>query len=124
MRLQPIFGATRAEAIAATEVTRVVAAGNETLWQSTGVVSGKRWMTARDERVCPICGPLHGRLTELNRGFEFTPDDLANNEELRKALRGATAITILRPPAHVRCRCWEQPFVSEELLRRELDRIV
>jgi len=47
-----LFGRQRARRVAVTEVTRVYAAGNEEAWRATGYVTGKRWMTARDERVC------------------------------------------------------------------------
>jgi uncharacterized protein with gpF-like domain len=123
-RLAPVFGKTRADMIAQTEVTRVVARGNIMLWESTGFVSGKRWMTARDERVCPICRPLHMQLVEIDKGWTFSAQDVADNEELRKALGGVTAITYLHPPAHVNCRCWMQPFVSEELVDEQVERIL
>lgn len=84
-----IFGRDRAELIASTEVTRAYAQGNVQAHIASGLVSGapeKRppdsthprcrcwlvlredngkwsyeWRTANDERVCPICGPLHGQ---------------------------------------------------------------
>jgi len=88
-QLAPIFGAARAEMIAATEVTRVFAEGNRQAWESTGIVGSAKWATAQDELVCPICGPLDG--TEIGIG------DID-----------------AYPPAHPRCRCWSQPVVSEE----------
>jgi len=129
-QLTPIFGATRAEAIASTEVTRIFARGNLTSWQSTGFIGGKRWMTARDERVCPLCGPLHGQIVELDNSFTLSPQQIAESPQM-KALMGARwnlegalnrASSLVSgfsrfqsqyPPAHVRCRCWLQPFVSE-----------
>ena len=88
--LAPMFGSVRAEMIAVTEITRAFAEGNMALWSSSGVVSGKQWMTANDELVCPICGVLDGNVVALDADF----DD------------GSFA-----PPAHVRCRCWMQPVV-------------
>lgn len=41
------------------------------------------WQTAEDERVCPVCGPLHDA----------------------RATRWATQFPN-GPPAHPRCRCW------------------
>jgi hypothetical protein len=29
----------------------------------------KMWITAKDERVCPVCGPLHGKKVRLNERF-------------------------------------------------------
>jgi uncharacterized protein with gpF-like domain len=135
-RLKIIFPPTRAEAIAVTEVTRIFAEGNVRLWGSTGVVQGKRWMTAVDERVCPFCAPLHGQIVELGGEFGLTPEQMAESGAM-KAMLGrnydqAKAIeranTMLRnvgtsaknPPYHVRCRCWLQPVVSSELLREQI----
>lgn len=42
------------------------------------------WRTKRDERVCPICRPLDGEVSD-DKG-RFGPD-------------------LLSPPAHIRCRC-------------------
>jgi hypothetical protein len=83
----------------------MLAAGNLDSWRSTGVVTGKRWYTAQDERVCVICGRLHGRIVEIDQGWTFMPEDLQGEEnaELRRALGNVDAITILQPPAHVNC---------------------
>ena len=42
------------------------------------------WITSVDERVCPICGPLHGVVVPLTAQFDGGFDG---------------------PPAHPRCRC-------------------
>lgn len=91
-RLAPHFGEERARSIAATEVTRAYAEGNLEAWRATGLVSGKEWRTAKDDRVCPICGPLHGELVALEGEFE-----------------GGWRV----PPAHVRCRCWLVPVMRK-----------
>lgn len=135
-KLTPIFGAKRAEMIAVTEVTRVFAEGNMILWEGTRVVSGKRWQTANDEMVCPFCQPLHGQIVELRQDFRLSPETMAQSDAMR-ALMGARwnpEAALLRanrmlsgvgtsapaPPYHPRCRCWLQPFVSEELLRGQI----
>ncbi|RPI55954.1 MAG: hypothetical protein EHM56_04840, partial [Chloroflexi bacterium] len=59
-KLAPLFGKERAERIAVTEVTRLYAEGNQIAWRASGLVSGNRWNTAVDEKVCAICRPLHG----------------------------------------------------------------
>lgn len=85
-RLERIYPAARAQATAVTTVTRLYARGNQAAWKASGVVTGWRWNTANDEKVCPICRPLDGQ--------QFGADDL---EHL--------------PPAHVNCRCWITPVV-------------
>ena len=97
--LTPIFGEVRAQMIAATEITRIFAEGNASAWESTGFVSQQKWMTNRDDRVCPICGPRDGQLYNL-KDPEFTP------------------------PAHVRCRCWMNPVVDVEAVLAETERIL
>ena len=60
-------------------------------WKKEGVVEGKRWNTAVDELVCPICGPLHNVVVGINETF---PGGYQN------------------PPAHPNCRCGLTPVVE------------
>lgn len=85
--LAPHFGATRARMIAATEVTRAYAEGHRQSYKVAGLKRW-RWYTAVDERVCPTCGPRHGRTYPLDAAI---------------------------PPAHPRCRCWISPVVDSGL---------
>lgn len=76
--LQPLFGERRAELIAITELTRAAAQATiqtQNQLATYGVMMERRWVTAADERVCPICSALHGTITDR------------------------------LPPAHPRCRC-------------------
>ena len=84
-----MFGEIRAEMIAITEATRAFSEGNIQEWLASGVVDGIKWMTAEDELVCPICEPLDGKEGSLTDGIEG-----------------------LKPPAHVRCRCWLEPVMK------------
>ena len=114
-----ILSPARAKSIAVTEVTRVYAEGNMMSWASTGAITGKRWMTARDERVCPICGPLHERVVEIEAHFTIPPN--AVSPELERILsRGQEAI-FRAPPAHPNCRCWLQPFVDDRALSKQIE---
>ena len=91
--LEPYFGKPRARRIATTEITRAYANHNLAVWSTLEYIVGKRWMTAMDDIVCPICMPLHGEFYELdNDGFI-----------------GIGNVGIPGPPAHVNCRCYLQP---------------
>lgn len=90
--LQPLFGKRRARAIAITETTRAAAQGSVIGFEKSGVVQEAEWVTVRDERVCPICGGLHGK---------------------RAPLRGTFPEGKSYPPAHPGCRCFVRPVVSE-----------
>lgn len=122
-QLEPLFGPVRASRIATTEVTRLYADGNLLAWQASGLVGAKMWMTAQDERVCPICGPLAGTIVEIDGDWSFSPSTLANNPQLAKALQSLGTPTLNRPPAHVNCRCYLQPVVLDALSDEELANI-
>lgn len=76
----------RAELIAQTEVTRAYGQATREIAREEEAVKALVWQTARDERVCPICGPLHGTKAVIGGTFPG----------------GYNA-----PPAHPRCRCWQ-----------------
>jgi SPP1 gp7 family putative phage head morphogenesis protein len=90
-QIAPMFGPVRAKMIAATEVTRAYAEGNRQAWKQSGLVNGVRWMTGRDEIVCPVCGELDGKIVGIDKWF---------------------SPTVQQPPAHINCRCWLQPVVG------------
>jgi len=94
----------RAELIAATEVTRAFAQGANTAYKESKVVSGQQWQTARDEMVCPICGPLNQTIVGLDGAFF---------DVLPKELQAKVKEPFTLPPAHPRCRCWLAPIVLE-----------
>jgi SPP1 gp7 family putative phage head morphogenesis protein len=88
--IEPIFGIGRAERIAATETTRIYAQVTQQMADANDAVGYLRWFTAADERVCPICGPLHGATRPKNQPFYLHP-----------------TLGRIQLPAHVNCRCWE-----------------
>lgn len=73
----------RAKMIATTEITRASVQGDldsvKFLSSDYGINMIPVWQTSRDEKVCPICGPLHNK----RQGDEWSDP----------------------PPAHVNCRC-------------------
>ena len=85
-----LFGPTRAEMIARTEVTRAAVEGQRAAVRESDAILQKYgikpmvevWRTRNDELVCPICGPRHGK----KEGDGWQKGD--------------------GPPAHPRCRCW------------------
>lgn len=83
--LEPLFGETRARAIAATETTRATTRATAMYrdeLNKRGIKTNERWLTAEDEMVCPECEPLDHQLEDVWR--EAAPDG---------------------PPLHVNCRC-------------------
>lgn len=82
--MESSFGAERGARIAVTETTRVFAESTRAAAIANPAVTMLRWGTARDEIVCPICGPFDGQtITKYQRAF---PGGYF-------------------PPAHPNCRC-------------------
>lgn len=81
----------RAMLIAENESIAVITQAAYIVYANTKLVQYVKWVTMRDERVCPRCGPLHGRVYPLG---------------------GNPAI-----PVHVRCRCQILPMVDGRILR-------
>lgn len=80
--LSPAFGERRADAIAATEVTRAAAQATVMYQQylaTHGLAYDLTWLTSTDERTCAICTPRGGQ--RQGDGWDEPP------------------------PAHPRCRC-------------------
>lgn len=81
------FSAARAEAIAATEVTRAITAGEVGLVgylvATADIRMASLWHTAEDDRVCELCESLDGVGQEIYG-----------------------MVSIDGPPAHPNCRCW------------------
>lgn len=73
------IGKTRATVMARTEAINAFTQGAELRYAQAGIEK-LEWLTAGDDRVCPICGPLDGKV--------FT---VASRHE--------------RPPIHPNCRC-------------------
>ena len=92
------YRAYRARTIARTEAIRTTNVGVQEAWHqamSKGVVSEdltrKKWIVARDERLCEVCGPIPKMNPKLGvkHGQPFsTPDGPIN-----------------LPPVHPNCRC-------------------
>jgi SPP1 gp7 family putative phage head morphogenesis protein len=68
----------RATLIARTETLRAHNEGRKVFYRQVGVTR-VRWLTAHDERTCPICRPLDGKVFGI--------------EEVQS------------PPSHASCRC-------------------
>jgi SPP1 gp7 family putative phage head morphogenesis protein len=77
----------RAEVVARTEIIRASSAGAKFVYETYGV-SRIKWLAARDERICPVCGALHGKLFPVN------------------------SIPYGGPPAHPMCRCYITPSIA------------
>nr|DAN67863.1 MAG TPA: minor capsid protein [Caudoviricetes sp.] len=89
------FSNTRARTIARTETAMADNMGNLIGWEETGLVAGKRWITAEDDKVSEICN------TNGDMGVIGLHEHFAHG--------GMT------PPAHPNCRCTVVPVLAEDM---------
>ncbi len=79
----------RVDRVVRNELLEAYNEGSFRTYQSSGVVTATQWITASDERVCPICSPNNGRHVKM--GALFPSGDV-------------------KPPAHIQCRCQSVPY--------------
>jgi SPP1 gp7 family putative phage head morphogenesis protein len=83
----------RADLIARTETMRASNEGQQEAWDQAveeGLLTGterQEWIVTPDDRLCPICEPMDGVVTDLDGYFDVDGDQIDG------------------PPAHPRCRC-------------------
>lgn len=82
---------SRSLAISRTESAAGYTGGSIAAYQASGVVSEVEWLTAGDDRDCPICTDLSGARADLGSDFDG----------------GFSG-----PPAHPNCRCAISPIVE------------
>ena len=87
--IEPTFGRVRAERVGITETTRIFAETTRQADSANPNIVAHRIYTAGDERVCGVCGPLHGRV--IAKTEREAPHPSLGN--------------VSGPPFHVNCRC-------------------
>ncbi len=95
-----------AEMIALTETFRFGNIGLREAYSQSGVVKTVRWYTAEDERVCEYCGPLNGKIIDVNQPF------FSEGEKMLGADGGVMDLNysdVVGGPLHPRCRCYVRP---------------
>lgn len=117
-RIEQVFGAAltyRSNRIAQTEVTREQSMGDIFAWKQSGVVNGKEWATAKDERVCPYCRSLDGTIIHLDKPFFEVGDTLTvdngDPDNPKPQTMNVTYDDVQGPPLHVSCRCTALPVL-------------
>lgn len=96
----------QSERITRTEVIRASNEASVDAWEQSGVVEGKQWLTAEDDRTDESCSELNGKIislsgTYIGKGEEF----LGNTYDYEP---------IDEPPLHPNCRCVVLPVLLSE----------
>jgi len=97
----------RADMIADTESIRTANMANAFAWQQSGVVSGKEWYTAEDDRVCAYCDEMDGTKIALDENFFDQGDEL----QVGDRTMSLDYSDVGEPPLHPSCRCTLLPIM-------------
>lgn len=96
----------RATHVAATETFRIANYATQEAWKQSGIVQSQRWYTAADERVCPYCGPQHGKVISIDQEFFKKGDEVTGSDGSKISIDYSD---VGAPPLHVSCRCYIRP---------------
>lgn len=91
------FTRERSRTIARTEITRASTEAEIQAYEQSGVVKGKEWYTALDERTCLECSAMHGKVLSIRENY-------ADKEETGYA-------DVPGPALHPNCRCTLLPVL-------------
>ena len=111
-RIEKVYGAAagfRADRIARTETIRANNWASEEAWRQSDLVEAKEWFTAKDERVCPYCNPMNGKIVELGGRYFNKGDEMEGEDGSTLKL---TYEHIEQPPLHSNCRCVLLPVLK------------
>lgn len=93
----------RANTIARTEIARAVGSGQTEYWKqmkSEGYLppeARRVWITANDEKVCKICGPMDGVLADIDGFFETSAGPSEYPQASHPNCRCTAGITMVKP---------------------------
>lgn len=93
----------RANTIARTEIARAVGTGQTEYWKqmrSEGFLppeARRVWITAQDEKVCKICGPMDGVLADIDGFFETSAGPTEYPQATHPNCRCTAGITMVKP---------------------------
>lgn len=107
-RVESIFKQStvyRAKMIARTEVSRATNFATVEGYRQSGVVKGKEWLTAFDERTCDQCASMNGKVIKLDDNY-FDKGDTYMGIKIDYDNVG-------EPPLHASCRCTIIPYIKE-----------
>lgn len=109
----------RADLIAQTESTRAHTFASIEAWGQSGVVTGKEWFCARDERACKYCLAMDGTVIGLKEDF-FDKGDIQavdgkdRTGEPKKFTQHLDYDDTIGSQLHPRCRCVLLPITIDQ----------
>lgn len=105
----------RAEMIARTESIRASNSASVEAYRQSGVVVGKEWLTERDDRTCPFCEKLDGKVIGLDKNYFKVGDKVhAEDSKGNKVSMEVGLADVGEPPLHPDCRCTTIPVIATD----------
>ncbi len=112
-RLGPTYIKNRAEMIARSETIYASNAGAELGYMQSGVVEGKKWLTALDERTCFLCTDMNNMTAPLGQPtWEKEGLNIGDVQGKYGLDFDYTEGAMPHPPLHPRCRCTIVPILE------------
>jgi HK97 family phage portal protein len=106
---------SKADRVVRTETIWAHNEGTVLAWEQSGVVSGVKWNTATDDRRCPYCRSMDGKVKTLGgtwfeKGTSLTVlSDAGKDTTLKFGYE-----SIKHPPLHPNCRCQLIPIIIDD----------
>jgi len=99
------WGFKRAEDIAQNQVIRASNKAALNVYRQSGVVTKKIWISYLDDRVCPHCESLDGKVVGLETNFFDIGDESIVKVDGKEQILKMDYEAIEASPLHNRCRC-------------------
>lgn len=96
----------QAKRITRTEVIKASNMGAVDAFQQSGIVEGKQWYTAEDDRVDPVCASLNGKTIGLTEKYIKQGEEYMGNTYSYSSIK--------TPPLHPNCRCVMLPVIKNQ----------
>lgn len=108
------YETSRAKMIARTETSRSTNFATDEGYKQSGVVTGKQWLTAMDERTDEECADMDGKIVEIDDEFLQEGDTIG----------GLTLDygDIEYPPLHNNCRCTIIPIIGSKSVKVQINK--
>lgn len=107
------FTKDRASLIVRSEVIRSTNFATNEAYKQSKIVKKKEWLTAVDERTCPFCAKLDGKVVSVEETYIENGESVdAKDDEGNDVSYTNDYSSVKYPPLHPRCRCTIIPVIE------------
>jgi len=112
-RVEDVFNTatrTRSEVIARTETLRASNFATVEAYKQSEIVVAKEWLAERDDRTCPYCQKMDGKIVDVDATYFKKGDTLTVDGSTLKI----DFLDVNEPPLHPNCRCTTIPVLINQ----------